>query len=109
MEELQTLSLIKRDSDTRTLSVHRLIQSHFKQFLGNEGRQRAHINISKLLYLAFPQRESTNAQFHDRWQRCSRYMPHVISLKNAFGQERKKVPGFEVCPYLVEVLVNCQR
>lgn len=106
MEELQTLSLIKKDRDNGMLSVHRLIQSHFQEFLGADGRQDAHAKASKLVYLAFPKRA---AHLYDHWESCSLYMQHIIALRDAFRRERQRSPGFTACREFCEVATTCER
>jgi DNA-binding transcriptional regulator GbsR (MarR family) len=68
MEELQTWSLVKKDRETGTLSIHRLIQTHFQEFLGPAGREKTHRRFSKLVFLAFPERAP---QLKEHWERCS--------------------------------------
>ncbi|CAM1508596.1 Fc.00g054440.m01.CDS01 [Cosmosporella sp. VM-42] len=106
MEELQTLSLIKKDRETRMLSVHRLIQSHYQEFLGVEGRQDAHARASKLVFLAFPQRA---AQLHGQWELCSLYVQHVLALRDNFRREQQRNPNFTACREFCEVSTTCER
>ncbi|RSL84309.1 hypothetical protein CEP51_004011 [Fusarium floridanum] len=106
MEELQTLSLIKRDREDHMISVHRLIQTHFRGFLGVEGRRDAHAKASKLLYLAFPQRAP---QLQHYWERCSLYVQHIMALKDAFKEDHQQNPEFTACREFCEVATTCER
>ncbi|KAK3379097.1 hypothetical protein B0T24DRAFT_610704 [Lasiosphaeria ovina] len=109
IEELQIIALIRRDRDTRQLAVHRLIQTHFRQFMSENERQAAFARASALLYAAFPRRDATKAQMFDVWERCSLWVQHVIALKDGFKQERKRLPTFRGCREFCELLVTCQR
>ncbi|KAF5000627.1 hypothetical protein FDECE_11164 [Fusarium decemcellulare] len=106
MEELQTLSLIKKDREDHMISVHRLIQTHFREFLGVKGRQDAHAKASKLVYLAFPQRAP---QLQHYWERCSLYVQHIMALKDTFKEERQRNSEFAACREFCEVATTCER
>ncbi|KAH8714838.1 P-loop containing nucleoside triphosphate hydrolase protein [Phaeosphaeriaceae sp. PMI808] len=106
IEELQTLSLVKKDRESRTLSIHRLIQSHFLEFLGNSGRQEALDLVSRLPYLAFPQRQ---AYLHNKWDICTLFVQQIVALKDGFRAERKRGVNLKACRELCEVAVTCSR
>ncbi|KAJ8132115.1 hypothetical protein O1611_g1504 [Lasiodiplodia mahajangana] len=106
MEELQTLSLIKKDRDDCTISIHQLIQHHFQEFLGMQGRQDAHASASKLVHYTFPPRA---AHLYDNWELCALCVPHVIALKNALKREIKRNPNFRACREFCEVATTCER
>ena len=57
LEKLLTLALVKRDTFSRTLSLHRLVQTQFKYFLTASERQIGFENAVHLLYQAFPELE----------------------------------------------------
>ena len=94
IEDLLTLALIKRDKDSRTFSLHRLVQTSFKYFMTAEQRQQSFNDAAILVSHAFPRRDSTVAQLYLMWARCGLYLQHVLSLKDCFREERKSNPGF---------------
>lgn len=100
------LSLVKKDRDTGILSIHRLIQTHFQEFLGEGGREEAHRRASRLVFLAFPERAP---HLHEHWERCSIYEPHILALGTAFRQERQRNPKFSVCREFCEVATTFER
>lgn len=106
MQELQSLSLIKRDRATGMVSIHRLVQTHFKNFLGAEGRQNAFNHTSALVYRAFPERQPL---LYGEWERCGLLMPHVLALKESFRRELQRNQDFRACWDFCEVATTAQR
>jgi len=73
-------------------------------------RKQAFHNATMLLEKAFPKRDSTVAQLYQTWDSCATYLPHVISLKNFFGEE-KALDGDDFVPLQAYCDLNnrCQR
>ncbi|KAG8161020.1 hypothetical protein KVR01_009284 [Diaporthe batatas] len=95
IENLLTLALIKRDKETRTLSVHRLVQMSFNFFLTPEQRQTCFNNATILVANAFPRRDTASAQLYLMWERCAAILQHVLSLKDCFRKELAGNPAFK--------------
>ncbi|KAH6842385.1 hypothetical protein B0I37DRAFT_314984 [Chaetomium sp. MPI-CAGE-AT-0009] len=78
VRELTSHGLVQKDSDTNTLSTHRLIQSEFRYYI-NERLQDSFLNSSKLLYESFP-KQVHDRTFQPRFKECARLIPHVLGL-----------------------------
>ena len=109
ISKLLTLALIKRDKTTRTLSLHRLVQTSFKFFMTLEQRQTSFNNASCLISLAFPRRDSNSAVLYQKWKRCALCLPHILSLKDCFLEEKAGNPNFRVQQTFVDMNNACQR
>ncbi|KAI1352908.1 Tetratricopeptide-like helical [Xylaria sp. FL0043] len=99
IENLLTLALIKRDKSSRTFSLHRLVQTSFKYFMGFEKRQIGFSDATILVSRAFPRRDSN----------CALYLQHVISLKDCFREEYGSNPHFSVVQTYCDLNNACQR
>jgi Tfp pilus assembly protein PilF len=66
-------SLVERDAEKRTLSVHRLVQKAVKMDLG-EARNEKVLRVTKALYRSFPPPEFKT------WPRCERLLPHLLAI-----------------------------
>jgi hypothetical protein len=86
---LMTLALIKRNKEQRAFSVHRLVQTSFKYFMTPEDRQKSFNDAKRLVSTAFPRKDSEFAQMYQLWKPCSLYLPHVLSLRDSFREEKK--------------------
>lgn len=73
--KLLNLALIKKDKNTRTLSLHRLVQTSFKFFMTPEQKRKSFNNASLLVSLAFPRRDSNSAVLYQKWKRCAMCLP----------------------------------
>lgn len=109
IENLLTLALIKRDEESRMLSVHRLVQVPFKHFMSSAERQRSFKDATILVSQAFPRRDSDIAQLYLMWDKCSLYLQHVLSLKDCCREELAVTPGFTVPPTYCDLSNACQR
>lgn len=95
-ENLLTSALIKRDKDRRAFTVHRLVQAAFKQSMTPEQRQQSFNDATLFLFAAFPRLGPNTGQLYPVWPVCALYLPHALSMLNAFQQERKNNPEFKV-------------
>ncbi|MCJ1385774.1 hypothetical protein MMC17_008898 [Xylographa soralifera] len=109
LEDLLVLALVKRDKETRTLSVHRLVQMQFKYFMGPTDQQQAFYNTTLLLANAFPKDDSIKGQLYDRWEQCRLYLQHVLSLKNICKGDQLATEGIKPNPEFCELLNSCAR
>ncbi|KAJ3578368.1 hypothetical protein NPX13_g2192 [Xylaria arbuscula] len=109
METLMTLALVKRNRERRTFSVHRLVQTSFKHFMNPVDRQRSFNDAILLVSAAFPRKDSEFAQMYHSWKTCSLYLPHVLSLKDSFREERKTDGKFSALMLYCDMNNACQR
>ncbi len=93
---LLTSALIKRDSDRRALTIHRLVQEAFKSFMSAEERQQSFNDATIFLWTSFPGLDPEAQQLYPVWSTCALYLPHVLTMMNAFKQEVKSTPEFKV-------------
>jgi len=71
IEELRKFSLLRRDPDAKTLTVHRLVQAVLKDQMDEKSHRQWAERTVRALYQAFPPVEYTT------WQSCQKYLPHV--------------------------------
>ncbi|KAF1844988.1 Tetratricopeptide-like helical [Cucurbitaria berberidis CBS 394.84] len=109
VHELLNLTLIKRDRESRALSVHRLVQMSFRYFMTPDQREGSFNNAVSLVSKAFPRRGPDVAQSYLVWSQCSMYVPHVLSLKDAFRQARKSNPKFTGTQVYCDLNNQCQQ
>ncbi|KAK1720838.1 Tetratricopeptide-like helical [Colletotrichum lupini] len=110
MEELLTLALVKRDRETQTYSIHRLIQTHFLRYMTPEDRQKSFIEASHLMENVFPKRpDGKTATMYNVWEQCQLWVQHVLQLKNCFRLERRRNPGFYACTKTCAMWAQCGR
>ncbi|KAI0384927.1 hypothetical protein F5Y04DRAFT_276993 [Hypomontagnella monticulosa] len=109
LRKLLKLALLKKDRNTRTLSIHRMIQTQYKNFLTPDERQRDFGNAVALINRVFPSYDSQQAQLYDVWEICNRYLQHIISLKDCFLEEIEIYESFKVPWKFCELLAQCQR
>lgn len=95
LRKLLTVALIKRDRDTRTITIHRMVQTQLKQYLSQHDRQRSFNNTVMLLYKAFPTEDLSTGQLYDRWTLCNQYLQHVLNLGGCFSEEIKRSQKFQ--------------
>jgi tetratricopeptide (TPR) repeat protein len=74
---LRTLSLLQRQPETRTLSIHRLVQAVLREHMSEEEQAMWGRRLSTALNAVFP--EVT----HDSWHQCERLLPHVLAYAAA--------------------------
>ncbi|KAH0553214.1 hypothetical protein GP486_006614, partial [Trichoglossum hirsutum] len=109
LRRLITLALIKRDRDTRVLSIHRMVQTQFKHFLSLEQRQKVFNNTVALVYGVFPREDTAKGQLYEVWETCNRYLQHVLNLKDCFMEEVKMSKNFKALWQFCDLLAQCQR
>lgn len=80
LKELRSYSLLDRDPDTQTLTIHRLIQIVLKDEM-DQGTQRLWAERAvRAVNRAFPQIEVTT------WDRCQQYLPQVQACTTLIDQ-----------------------
>lgn len=109
LRKLRNLALIKRERNTHTITIHRIVQTQLKQFLSQEDRQRHFNNAVMLLHDSFPKEDLSKGQLYDRWDLCNRYLQHVLNLRDCFVEEAKASEKFKAPWEFCSLLSNCQR
>lgn len=109
LRKLISRALIKRDKESGVLTVHRLIQSQFRYFLGPELRQKFFDGIVTLVSYVVPKSGMETAQLFDAWEGYSRYLQHVLNLRDVFDEERKASDSFKAPLIFCETLNDYQR
>jgi tetratricopeptide (TPR) repeat protein/transcriptional regulator with XRE-family HTH domain len=70
---LRNLSLLQRQPETHTLSIHRLMQAVLRERMSTQEQTLWLERAIRALNAAFP--EAT----HDAWKQCERLLPHVLA------------------------------
>jgi len=109
METLMTLALVKRNKEQRAFSIHRLVQTSFKHFLSPEDRQKSFNDATILVSAGFPRKDPEFAQMYHLWKLCSLYLPHVLSLRDSFREEKKANSKFSALMPYCSLNNACQR
>lgn len=109
LRKLLSLALVKRERNTRTIIIHRMVQTQSKQFLGHSDRQRYFNNAMLLLHGAFPSEDLAKGQMYDRWHLCNQYAQHVLNIKDCFAEEARASKSFQAPWELCKLFSSCQR
>ncbi|KAI1313744.1 NB-ARC and TPR domain protein [Xylaria venustula] len=109
METLMTLALVKRNKEQRTFSIHRLVQASFRHFISRERLQKSFNDATLLVSAAFPRKDTEFAQMYHLWNQCSIYLPHVLSLKDSFREQKKANSEFSALMLYCDLNNACQR
>lgn len=73
---LRRLSLVQRQAETHTLSMHRLVQAVLQDSMAQETRKQWAGRVTAALDAGFP--EVLPAAEHAVWKQCERLFPHVL-------------------------------
>ncbi|KAH8703633.1 pfs domain-containing protein [Talaromyces proteolyticus] len=109
LTRLITMNLIKKDRDTRILSIHRIVQTQFKYFLSLEQRQKTFDATVSLVYNVLPKPDTSKGQLYEEWEIYNQYLPHVLNLKNCFSEEIERTNVFKASWEFCELLIQFQR
>jgi tetratricopeptide (TPR) repeat protein len=108
LETLISLALVKRNKQTRTLSLHRLVQTQFRYYLKLEDRQRAFENATLLVWAAFPSLP-LGGQLYQYWEQCRLYLQHILALKDNYKRESVGPNSLKPIREFCKLLSNCAR
>jgi tetratricopeptide (TPR) repeat protein len=94
-------SLLSRQPEEQTLSIHRLVQVVLRESLEAPAAQQWSVRILLAIHTTFPEPIFTN------WERCERYIPHIQARLPVIGQAERNIPEirdlfFKMGTYLVE-------
>ncbi len=73
IHELRRFSLVRRDSELRLLTIHRLVQAVLKDRMDEQTQRQWAERAVRAVNAAFP--EGTFAH----WERCQQYLPHALA------------------------------
>lgn len=88
---LRSFSLVQRHSETRTLSIHRLVQAVLWEEMSEQERHLWQWRAIRSLNAAFPEIIPEN------WPQCERFLPHLLTCAAA-------IPHDELDQDLAEIL-----
>src|SRR6266567_4774145 len=71
IEELRKYSLVRRDPETQTLTVHRLVQAVLKDEMNEETQRQWAERAVRAVNSAFPRVK------YETWPKCERLLPHA--------------------------------
>jgi tetratricopeptide (TPR) repeat protein/transcriptional regulator with XRE-family HTH domain len=92
---LRQFSLIQRDSQTRTISLHRLVQVVLRALMSPDQQKLWAERMVQALCTAFPRR-------HDpAWTQCTFYLAHVRVCEGLLTQYHLSLPMLGTVVYLV--------
>ncbi len=86
IEVLRTYSLIKRNAETKTLNLHRLVQVVLKDGMDNQTQQQWAERTVKAVNAAFPRVE------YNTWSRCQACLPHALACAALIEQHTFTFP-----------------
>lgn len=109
MTKLINPYLIKKNKETRVLSIHRVIQTQFKSSLNTEQRQKSFDRAVDLLYNVLPKQDILKGQLYGDWEIYHRYLQHVSYLKDCFTEESRGSKPLKATVKFCELLIQCQR
>ncbi|OAQ95981.1 hypothetical protein LLEC1_02850 [Akanthomyces lecanii] len=107
--KLITLALVRRNRNTKMVSIHRMVQTQFKHFLSLEERQNSFNDAVALVSKVFPREEVAQGQLYGVWDTCNKYLQHVLSLRDCFTEERTLSMSFQATEQFCDLLIQCQR
>ena len=74
---LRSLSLVQRQPETRTLSIHRLLQAVLRERMSEPEQAEWLRRVIAALNAVFPD------VTHEAWRQCERLLPHVLTVATA--------------------------
>jgi tetratricopeptide (TPR) repeat protein len=74
---LRSLSLVQRQPETRTLSMHRLVQAVLREQMSEPEQAEWLMRVVAALNAVFPD------VTHEAWGQCERLLPHVLTVAAA--------------------------
>src|SRR6266704_1774880 len=104
---LENLSLVQRQPETRTLSLHRLVQVVLKEHMPEAIRRLWVRRMLRTLSQLFPSDEKTQANY---WQSCERLLPHALACLAQSEQEvGEEVLSIPLLSHVATYLSDCSR
>ena len=75
---LRSLSLVQRQAELHTLSIHRLVQAVLREEMHEQEREQWQQRTLRILHALFPEFGT-----RDSWKQCERLLPHVLTIAAA--------------------------
>ena len=88
------------------LSIHRLTQEAFKNWLGTERRRHYWLLTSQLLNEAFPKLVN-GLSMRPKWPTCKAYIAHVLILCRRYEEEKFTPERQEDFDQFLELSTSC--
>ncbi len=86
LELLQEYSLVQRNPDAKTLTIHRLVQAVLRDSQSELEHKMWAKRVLAAMNTVFPLKPE-----HDTWNQCERYLPHALACTNMIEQEDIKL------------------
>lgn len=94
---LQTSSLLQRNAETKTLTIHRLVQAVLKERMDERERTKWAVQVIRMIYHIFP------TPAFETWPQCERFLPHALeSVKHEVLSEQEDAIATELSTVLVK-------
>ncbi len=88
IRELLRFSLIRRNSDTNTLTIHRLVQAVIRDSMDEEVQHMWAARAIRIIYRAFPDQANDTKT----WPQCQKCLPHALVCASLIEQYRLVFP-----------------
>lgn len=86
IRDLRQFSLVQRDPETKTLAIHRLVQTITRDRMDRETRQLWAERAVQAVSRAFPRAE------FERWGQCERCLPHALICAELIQEWQMRFP-----------------
>ncbi len=103
---LRSLSLVQRQPETHTLSLHRLVQAVLKGHLSEAVLRTWMTRVLHTLSWLFPSDEKTRA---DYWPVCERLLPHALVCLAWSEQGEEEPVDISLMSHVATYLSECSR
>jgi tetratricopeptide (TPR) repeat protein len=90
---LHRFSLVRRDPQTHTISLHRLVQVVLRSLMSPDQQALWAARVIQALCLAFPHRHESE------WRRCAFYLPHVGACEEQLATYHLHIPTISAALY----------
>lgn len=108
-EVLMTLSLVKRNKDTKAFSIHRLVQTQYRYHIQPKNGQEASEGATMILYAAFSSIQKNTSQLYEHWAQCRLLLQHILALKENYKKESTGPEPLKPTQQFCRLLSNCSR
>jgi tetratricopeptide (TPR) repeat protein/transcriptional regulator with XRE-family HTH domain len=94
LAELRRYSLLRRNPDTKTLSVHRLVQAVLKDRMDEDTHRQWAERTVRVVNRVFPDVSQTFPDFEEVtiWLKCQQYLPHAYVCVELIQQQHMTFP-----------------
>jgi hypothetical protein len=86
--ELLRLSFIRRDKDTKRITIHRLVQDAIRAKMSQETLSSISSALTVLLMAAWPSSDVPFGHETAKWNACSKVLPHIQNLRKLHEASR---------------------